>query len=102
MMDGWFRGMFASGPTLYVSEDDWPALEAALRERIGSPYAGSSLVDGPMISGVRIHRSALIPAGQALLVDPGRQPAMVSVTSWSEVLTTVTALALAGVDERAG
>lgn len=97
-----FGTSIGGGPALYVSDDDWPALERAMRKLVQGTYTFPALSTDPMIAGVRIIHSALIPAGRALLVDHSGRPSMLPVTDWADVLATVTALALAGVDERFG
>jgi hypothetical protein len=87
--------------TMIMSRSDWEALEPTIRARAQGLFSGPSSLTGgvAMIAGCRIQVSDLIPAGRALLLEPGRPPAAVPV---SAVLTYVTARTLAGVDERVG
>jgi len=88
------------GYTLFLSRDDVPKLEAIFGKDLR--YGMRSDGRGAHLYGVEMWFSEFIPAGQAIVYDPRGRPVRVPITSLAEVLTTVTALGLAGVDERVG
>lgn len=96
---------------IFINRQDRGNLLAALGldpAQLESPLAGSSddwhVQRGAamMVHGVRVWLSDFVPEGQVILCDPTGRPIPVAVGNWADVARTITALALAGVDEKVG